>query len=84
MTFLLLMNILFFTYLHSDNVQNPLQYHLEGVVLSTDNYTPVPGAHICTEDYSNGSISDENGRFNLMINSSIDQLIVSHISFETK
>jgi len=84
MTILLLMNILFFTNLHSDNVQNPLQYHLEGVVLSTDNYTPVPGAHIFTEDYSNGSISDENGRFHLMINSSIDQLIVSHISFETK
>jgi hypothetical protein len=61
------------------------QETLDGTILTKEGTQdlPLPGASIYWLGTQEGTTSDEEGKFNLPLQKSIDQLIISYIGFKT-
>ncbi len=58
--------------------------HIKGVVVDSETDYRVVGAHVYTDNQNRGTATDTEGRFNLIVDTSAEHLIVSHISYATK
>ncbi|MDO6803358.1 TonB-dependent receptor [Wenyingzhuangia sp. 1_MG-2023] len=58
-------------------------YNLTGIVLSTAEKTPIPGANIIVKGTSKGAISDFDGNYQISVKKG-DVLVVSYLGFKAK
>lgn len=56
---------------------------VSGVVISSDDHMPLPGASVAVKGTTDGTITDMDGRFSFEVPSSAEMLVVSFIGFET-
>ena len=57
------------------------QYHISGTV--TDSYGPMPGVHVLIKGTNNGTFTDANGEYSLLVNNR-DFLIFSYLGYHTR
>jgi TonB family protein len=66
-----------------DNITNQLQGRLSGVVRSTDDLEPLPGAVVKVKDSEIGTVADQEGRFTLDVTADdVQALEVSYIGMK--
>src|SRR5690606_20974517 len=59
-------------------------YVVRGQVISADDNTPIPGASVRLSGNHLGVITDENGRYELVVPDSSKSLIIASLGYETK
>jgi iron complex outermembrane receptor protein len=55
-----------------------------GVVTSSADNSPIPGANVVVKGSTQGTVTDAEGKFSLTINSEVSALVVSFIGYTTK
>lgn len=65
--------------------QTPLfaQQNMQGLVIDDQSQNPIPGVNIIIQGTSQGTITDQDGRFSLLTNKDAITLTVSAVGYET-
>lgn len=62
----------------------PSRRVISGLVTSADDGTPIQGANVIIEGTLSGTVSDANGKYQVITNTHEDSLVISSIGYETR